>query len=285
MFSVTIHAEVTPMDDFFALPDEALFDRAARINGAKACVQASPTVIEERCKTDPPCRHCKWEHFKATGRQTGTPKTIRQTIDWVKKLEENGVQRTFVASGWWGYRIPRGFVNHVGAVRENSSLEIYALMGAIDKKSLAELAQAGLQGYLCGLESPNKDIYRRFRPGGDSQDDRITALYAAQELGIKVWSGFLIGFGETDEDIVQGIDMLIRLEPSSVSILPFIPFPYTGMADRMPANPLKWARAMAAATLDMPKADIFTDQGEGLYRPYGDLVKPNGFYRLPPFKA
>ena len=276
--------EVTMINEYFALPDEALFGRAAQINGVKASIQASPTVIEERCKTTPPCRHCKWEHFKAIGIQTGRPKTIRQTIDWVKKLEANGVQRTFAASGWQGYRVPREFVAQVGAVRENSALEIYALMGAIDRQSLADLASAGLQGYLCGLESPNDAVYRTFRPGGDSREDRLTALRAAKDLGLKVWSGFLIGFGETDEDIMQGIDMLAGLEPSSVSILPFIPFPRTGMADRMPANPLKWAKAMAAATLAMPQADIFTDQGEGLYRPYGDLVKPNGLYRLPPFK-
>jgi biotin synthase len=250
---------------------------------AGSLLKASPAVIEERCKTDPPCRHCKWEHFKATGRQTGKPKTVQQTIDWVKKLDANGVRRTFVASGWRGYRVPREFMGHIAAIRENSSLEIYALMGAIDKQSLAELAQAGLQGYLCGLESPNDAVYRSFRPGGDSRDDRIAALYAAKELGLKIWSGFLIGFGETDGDVLRGIDMLIRLEPSSVSILPFTPFPYTGMADRMPANPLKWAKAMAAATLALPQADIFTDQRESLYRPYGDLVKPNGLYRLPPF--
>jgi hypothetical protein len=33
----------------------------------------------------------------------------------------------------------------------------------------------------------------------------------------------------------------------------------------------------------LPQAGIFTDQEKGLYRPYGDLVKPNGLYRLPPF--
>jgi biotin synthase len=268
------------MDDRSGTPAE-LFRRAAQINGAKKSIQASPTIIEERCSTNPPCRHCKWEYFKTLGIQTGRPKRIEETIARAKELDAQGVDRTFAATGWMGYRIPREFSDHIRAIRENSSLEVYALMGALDRESLAELKAAGLQGYLCSLESPSETVYRSFRPGGDSLADRVEALTWAKELGLKIWSGFLIGFGETEGDIKKGIEMLRELEPQSISILPFTPFPQTGMEDAMPANPMRWAKAVAAATLCMPQADIFTDQGAGIYRPYSDLVKPTGVYKLP----
>jgi biotin synthase len=206
---------------------------------------------------------------------------LDETIRWVKALESDGIDRTFVASGWMGYDVPAEFLTHVSAIRENTALEIYGLFGALNKKSLKNLREAGLDGYLCSLESPNEAVYRSFRPGGDSLQDRLRALDWAESLGLKRWSGFLIGLGESEEDIEEGLRLLKSLMPESLSILPFTPFPYTPMQAAAPANPMLWARTAAAATLLIPEANVFTDQTADVYRPYSDLFKPNGIYELP----
>ena len=229
----------------------------------------------------PPCRHCKWEYFKARGIQTGRRRDPAETAQWVKHLWNQGIRRTFVASGWMGYKIPSEFLRQVAVVRENSELEIYGLFGALDKQSLLDLKAAGMQGYLCSLESPSEAVYRSFRPGGDSLQDRLRAIDWAAEMGLAIWSGFLVGLGETESDIKNGVGMLKKMNPASLSVLPFTPFPNTRMIDSMPARPYDWARAAAISTLAMPKADIFGDQASGMYRPYADLFAPNGAYVVP----
>jgi biotin synthase len=262
-------------------PTGELFAQAVEINMKKKKRRASPSILEERCGTTPPCRHCKWEYFKKTGRQTGRPRSVEETVRWAKNLENSGIDRTFAASGWMGYETPPDFLAHVSAIRENTRLEVYGLFGALSKQSLRDLREAGLEGYLCSLESPSEEVYRSFRPGGDSLDDRLRALDWAETLGLKRWSGFLIGLGESEKDIETGLGILKDLAPESISILPFTPFPYTPMQAAAPANPMLWARAAAAATLLIPAADIFTDQTTGVYGPYSDLFKPNGVYDLP----
>jgi biotin synthase len=268
-------------ENFFALPEEELFARAREINGRKKPVGAGPSIAEERCHTSPPCPHCKWEFFKAKGIQQGRAHTLEETLENAKALEAMGADRTFVATGWLGYEVPREVMAHVENIRNNTSLDVYALIGAVSKNSLAELKAAGLTGYLCGIESPSERVYRTFRPGGDSLEDRRRALRDARDLGLKLWSGFLIGFGETDEEIAAGIAEMGELQPESVSILPFIPVPFTPMRVSNPANPWIWAKAAAAGTLACPGSDIFSDQGQGMYAAYGELFAPNGAYVFP----
>ena len=149
------------------------------------------------------------------------------------------------------------------------------------RRSLVNLKAAGMDGYLCGLESPNEEIYKRFRPAGDTLTDRLTALKIAQDINLKIWSGFLVGLGETDEDISGGLETLRELDPESLSILPFTPFPNTEMWAENPANPLQWARVMASARIFLPKPNLFSDQTEGFYQGYGILGGANGFYVFP----
>ena len=269
------------IDDYFDLPFDELCQRASVINKEKTQIQASPTIVDEACATVPPCRHCKWEYFKAKGIQTGRRRELCETAQWAKHLWAQGIRRTFLASGWMGYKIPAEFLRQAETVRENSDLEIYGLFGALDKQSLIDLRSAGMQGYLCSLESPSEAVYRSFRPGGDNLEDRLRAIDWAAGLGLSIWSGFLVGLGETEDDIKNGVKMLTKLNPVSLSVLPFTPFPNTRMVDSMPASPYTWARAAATATLAIPQADVFGDQAVGMYRPYADLFAPNGAYVVP----
>jgi biotin synthase len=90
-----------------------------------------------------------------------------------------------------------------------------------------------------------------------------------------------VGLGETDEDVTLGLDIFRELDPESLSILPFTPFPNTDMWGENPANPLKWARVMATARLFLKKPDLFSDQAQGFYKGYGILGGANGFYIFP----
>lgn len=269
------------LDELFLLSHEELFSQIKSLNQNNKIIKASPTFIDASCKANPPCNHCKWETFKATGKLSNGKNEIETALNNAKFLESKGINRTFLASGWMGYTLPRDYYEYIYRIKENTSLEVYGLFGALGNESLKELKSAGLDGYLCSLESPSEKVYRSFRPGGDSLKDRINALNYAKSIGLKLWSGFLFGLGEEESDIRYGLKVLKDLEVESLSILPFMPFPYTKMIDWDIPNPLKWAKTAAIGKLFMPNVKLFVDAEDGCYGEYAKLLSPDGVYTHP----
>lgn len=269
------------LKELFELEPEVLFHKAQEIGKSKKRIYCSPNFINDFCTTKPTCRHCKWENLKVVNHDFYGRRTIEDMKSRTKLLVEAGVNRIFMPSGWMGYKVPEYYYNCIQVVKENSDMEVYGLFGAIDKESLLNLKKSGMDGYLCGLESPNEEVYKKFRPGGDTLSDRLETLKAVKELGLKIWSGFLVGFGESEEDVAKGLEILKEFEVDSLSILPFTPFPNTDMMANNPANPFKWAKVIAVARNFMEKPDLFSDNVDGFYHSYGLLGGANGFYIFP----
>lgn len=269
----------------FSLDSSELFQKAQEIAKTKKAIYCSPNIVNGSCKTVPSCRHCKWEHMKVENPDFYKKRTLEEIKARTQVLVEAEIQRVFLASGWMGYEVPEFYYDCIKSIKEDSNLDVYGLFGAINRTSLVNLKRAGMDGYLCGLESPNEEIYKRFRPAGDTLADRISALKTAKDINLKIWSGFLVGLGEKDEDVIVGLEILRELDPESLSILPFTPFPNTEMWEENPANPLKWARTMAGARIFLQKPDLFSDQTTGFYQGYGILGGANGFYSFPDKKS
>jgi biotin synthase len=269
------------LKELFNLETDELFNRAQEIAKTKKKIYCSPNLINNFCTTTPVCRHCKWQSFKTMHANFCGKRTLEDIKARTKILVKAGVNRVFMPSGWMGYKIPKYFYTYVEAVKENSNMEVYGLFGAIDKESIKNLKESGMDGYICSLESPNEKIYKKFRPGGDTLEDRLYTLKTAKELGLKTWSGFLVGFGETEEDVGEGLEILKNMDVDSLSILPFTPVINTHMMKDNPANPFKWAKVMAVARNYMKKPDLFSDSTEGFYSGYGILGGSNGFYVFP----
>lgn len=263
------------------MSDEDLFLKAQEIGSYKRKINTGPVIITGACLTQPHCNHCKWDSFKAGNNGFSQKNSLESVIERGKLMEDIGVHRIFTATGWMGHTIPNDYPLYIETLKANTNMEVFGLFGAINKESLKALQSVGMDGYLCGIESPNEDIYKKFRPGGDTLSDRLKTLHYMKELGLKVWSGFLVGFGEEREDVIKGLKLLKDLEPESLSILPFTPYPFTNMMGENPANPLYWARTVAQAHLYMPNANIFSDSKIGFYGKFSELTGANGSYIFP----
>lgn len=268
------------LEDSF--PEEALYAQAREVAGSHhGSMQASPLILTGNCTTRPICRHCKWEHFKAVSKNEFVlDKSADEVVERAHLLVRMGIGRAFCATGWMGYRLPDRFVASVAAIREaEPDLELYGLFGALDRESHHMLAQVGLTGMLTGLESPNEEIYRMFRPGGDSLADRLHALEFAKEEGLAVWTGFLVGLGEDEDDVIDGISLMRRFDPESVSILPFVPFPDTPMAGNPRVDPSWLARINAVARIALPDVHyFFSDHADGFDETTERALGMNGSY-------
>ena len=243
--------------ELFELQDDELFSQAQAAGKGMRKLRCSPLPIIGTCITQPVCRHCSWLNLRQVSPGFSRKRSLEEIIQHTYTLYDAGVDRVFMPSGWMGYEVPDYFYEYITAVKQNSNMEVYGLFGAVNKKCLIELKNAGMDGMRCGLESPNEQIYRKFRLGGDSLGDRKECLYAAREIGLKIWSGFIFGLGETQRDMINGLEFLMELDVDSVSILPFIPYPYTEMRDENPANPLEWARAVAITRIYLDTVNIF----------------------------
>jgi biotin synthase len=268
--------------DFLNLPDDALFSRAAMASERHAKVFWYPVALHGGCTTTPVCRHCKWESFKRE--KPGF--SSRKTLDGVLRLAEAGIKagatHLLAPSGWMGYEIPDYFCDLIQGIKNRFDADVYGLYGAISETSLRKLKSAGMDGYQCGLESPDEAIYRKFRPGGDTLSDRIETLVTAKKLGLRTWSGFLLAFGLTEAAAIGGVEYLKDLKTDWLAIQPFVPYPYTTMQAEQPTNPYQWARFMAAARLYMnDDVNLVATENSGAYDNFMALTGANAFFIFP----
>lgn len=261
------------LQQLLELDNDTLFNLAQKKTEHEVQSFWSPNVINTGCTTTPRCYHCKWECFKSENQMPVGKTPLGQFLKVAEIEIAQGSTRMLLPSGWAGYRLPDYYCDYVAAIKNNFDIEVFGLLGSIDKDSLLSLKQAGMDGYQCGLESVNEQIYRYFRPGGDSLSDRLATLNCAKELGLKLWSGFIFGFGLKREDIIKSIEILKNLEVSVVGIQPFIPFPYTTFAYLDPANPGEWARTIAAASLYLKDSEFISTENQS---PYGNFARLAG---------
>ena len=174
------------LPQLFSLNEALLFERAKTIGQKWEKSYWSPVVLNGGCKTEPKCRHCKWESFKNSRTSFDGKRTLSQVLKCAETMLNAGATHLLAPSGWMGYEIPDYFCTYIQAIKDHFRVPVYGLFGSIRLSSLLKLKDAGMDGYQCGLESPDEAIYRNFRPGGDSLGDRINTLVNAKKAGLKI---------------------------------------------------------------------------------------------------
>lgn len=114
-------------------------------------------------------------------------------------------------------------------IKQNPAL----LIMSIGERPLAlydKLYKAGARAALLRFETGNDKLYGRLRPGKKMQD-RITLIRQLHAMGYLIMTGFLIGLpGQTQEDILNDVELTSSLGAEMFSCGPFIPHPDTPLA-------------------------------------------------------
>jgi len=239
-----------------------LFSEAQKVARELPILLATPVAFTTVCQIVPPCRHCWWYATAQTNEGFIHTSTMEEARKKARKAALCGINRILVPSGWLGSDLPRAFYDHIYAIKEtisqiNPRIEVFATCGHINKKSLLNLKAAGLDGYWCGLEIPNAELFKKIRPG-DDLIARVRTLKDAADIGLKLWSGFLFGVGESQQDIIEGILTLEGFELDSFSLTPFKQYPYIELENYPPANLFQWAKTEAIMRLILGKINLFT---------------------------
>ncbi len=117
-------------------------------------------------------------------------------------------------------------------IKKQMPIKLCASMGLLTKEQLKKLNEAGITRYHCNLETS-----RRYFPTlctSHTTDEKIQTIRYAQELGMEVCSGGIIGMGETMEDRIDLALTERHLGVKSIPINILNPIPGTPLEGMSP---------------------------------------------------
>ena len=144
---------------------------------------------------------------------------------------DKGVARFSVVTS--GKRLSDGEMEQLCGAYEKAAacgISLCASHGLLTKEQFSKLKRAGVSRYHNNLETS-----RRFFPQictTHTYDDKIAAIRLAQEVGLTVCSGGIMGMGETWQDRIEMALQLRELDIRSVPINILNPIPGTPLAHR-----------------------------------------------------
>jgi biotin synthase len=268
--------------NLFEEEGHVLLAEARRIGSVKDSLFSAHIIIDSHCTLKTPCRHCNWRARDQLQKDYRKRISVSDVVQRAKQARDNGLDKLYIVTGCLGENPPDFVYEYVEAVKKNVDIETYCMLGAVSRSSLQLLKKNGLDGYYCGLESPNPKIYAEVRPD-DFLEARIATLRDAKDIGMKTWSGFILGLGENQVDIAKGIELLKELETDVVSYGQFHPAAYTEMEDGVVPQPFAVAKTIAATRIYMENIDIFTgyDFVEwGFLAGCNGVTSPNAYFSI-----
>ena len=228
-----------------------VFDVCTIINGKSG-------KCSENCKF---CAQSRYYRTKVDAYSLIGSETI---VEQAKYNEERGVLRYSIVTS--GRALSSKEVDKVceslEAVQKESDIALCGSFGLLEETEFAKLKQAGLTRVHNNLETS-----RRHFPNvctTHTYDDKIVAIRAAQQAGLTVCSGGIIGLGETMED---RIDMVIDLREMGIRSIPvnlLNPIPGTPFEENEVVSDDEMSRIIAIFRLLAPDAYIRLAGGRGL---------------------
>ena len=141
-------------------------------------------------------------------------------------------------------------------------IDLCASHGIISREQFRRLRQAGVTSYHHNIETS-----RHFFPQictSHTYEDRIKTIKIAQEEGMCVCSGGIIGMGETWEDRLDMALSLAELHIQSIPINALMAIKGTGLEDRPALSPEEILRTIAIFRFINPEANIRLAAGRKL---------------------
>ncbi|MGL5255889.1 MAG: biotin synthase BioB [Proteocatella sp.] len=222
------------------------------------------------------CKFCSQSsHFN-----TASPKydmlSQSEIIEDARYNEQKGVLRYSLVTS--GRKLSKTEVDKVcqiyTALSKTSNMALCASHGLLEYEDLKKLYKAGVVRYHNNLESS-----RSFFPKVCSThiyEDKLKTIRAAQEAGLKVCSGGIIGLGETMEDRIDMAFELRTLGIKSVPINILNPISGTPFGENKVLSEDEILKTIAIFRFILPDAVIRLAGGRGLLKDKGRRAFASG---------
>ena len=238
--------EAQYLRDCAARTSEELFGRAIYLRGL--------IEISSFCRNN--CLYC------GLRRDNSSAERYRLTESQILECCEVGYRaglRTFVLQGgedsFWSDNRLIPLIKQVATTYPDAAITLSLGERSVD--SYKALHDAGATRYLLRHEAANQTLYETIHPAEMSYNNRIEAIKSLIQIGYQTGMGMMIGVPEqTDDDIVDDLQLIATLRPQMVGIGPFIPHPATPFGNYPAGDIDKVLNAIAITRLLLPHALI-----------------------------
>lgn len=142
-------------------------------------------------------------------------------------------------------------------------------IGEKSYESYKRYYDAGADRYLLRHETATKELYEKLHPGM-SFENRRRCLRDLKDIGYQVGAGFMVGLpGQSNEDYVNDLLFLKKLEPEMVGIGPFIPQKDTPLANESRGTVETTVIMLAIVRLLLPEVLLPATTALGTIDPLG----------------
>lgn len=259
-----------PIDELCQAADEIrehfckdVFDICTIVNGKSG-----------RCSED--CKFCSQSaHYKTTVEEYPLLDTD-ELLSQAKYNADRGILRYSIVTS--GRSLNNKEIDKVcesiDEIRNNVDIDLCASFGLVNKEQLLKMKEAGITRIHCNLEASKK-----FFPNicsTHTYEDKVKTLKTAQEVGLSVCSGGIMGLGESFED---RIDMAFELRDLGVKSIPvnFLnPIPGTPFENNRLLSDEEKLRTIAIYRFILPYASIRLAGGRGLIEDKGEACFKSG---------
>jgi len=214
------------------------------------------------CSED--CGYCAQSARYTTGVKAERLMEKEAVMERARAAKDNGSTRFCMGAAWKGVRSgTQKFDQVLDIVREVSTLgmEVCVTLGELGGQEARELKAAGVTAYNHNIDTspdhyPNVVTTHTF-------DDRLSTIRHAQEAGMSVCCGGILGLGETADDRLKMLEVLsgFNPQPESVPINLLMPIKGTPMEGNESVDVFDLVRIIAVARIAMPRTKVRLSAG------------------------
>lgn len=255
------------LEKLHALPLFELLKRARSVheenwseNEVQLCTLLS--IKTGGCSED--CSYCSQSARHNSGIQIERLMEKDAVMERAQAARASGSTRFCMGAAWKGVRSgTKRFDQVVDIVRSVSSLgmEVCVTLGELGEEEAIVLKEAGVTAY-----NHNVDTSPEHYPNivtTHTYEDRLNTIRHAQNAGMSVCCGGILGLGETTEDRLKMIEVISEFnpQPESVPINSLMPMPGTPLEGSNAVDIFDVVRMIAVARVACPKAKVRLSAG------------------------
>ena len=214
------------------------------------------------CSED--CGYCAQSARYTTGVKAEKLMEKDDVMERARAAKENGSTRFCMGAAWKGVRMGTQKFNQVlDIVRDVSTLgmEVCVTLGELGGEEARALKEAGVTAYNHNIDT-SPDHYPNV-VSTHTFDDRLRTIHHAQDAGMSVCCGGILGLGETPEDRLKMLEVLSNFapQPESVPINMLMPIKGTPMEGNTSVDVFDLVRIIATARIAMPRTKVRLSAG------------------------
>jgi len=187
-----------------------------------------------------------------------------QVMERAEAARDNGSTRFCMGAAWKGVRDgTKRFDDVLEIVRGVSKLgmEVCVTLGELGPVEAEKLRDAGVTAYNHNVDT-SPDHYPNI-VSTHTFDDRLKTIRNAQDSGMSICSGGILGLGETVDDRLKMMEILsgFNPQPESIPINSLMPMPGTPLEGVDPVDTFDLVRMIAVTRIAVPKAKVRLSAG------------------------